>query len=485
MVEVEFNYQQNLINIQSNMTDIFEEIVQKYTIKSNLDINNIYFISNGKIINKKDRLENIMSESDKRNKKIIILVYSINNTINIENTNIKISNDIICPDCKEICKYEINDYKIKLYGCKNGHINENINLNEYENKQKIDISKIKCDICKDKNKSNTYNNDFYICYECKMNLCPLCKSIHDKTHTIINYDNKDYICNKHNETLVQYCNNCNIDICLSCYNEHKNHEIISYQNKLIDIIDIRNKMNKFEDVINKLKINLEGIINKLKNIIENMNIIYNINNNILNNYEKTKKRNYKILLNLNYMNEYIENEINNIKDKYNYGYNINKLLNIENNINIENNLEKINQDNINNNIMVQNNNQNKCEQQNNINEEIIYKPNKEGKVRIFGEKFVKNNKDKCKIIYNNKEYELKEYFNDIDKEYNNKDDIKIKLKGINNITDMSRMFDYCETLSSLHNISKWDTSKVIDMNNMFNYCKTLSSLPDISKWDIS
>ena len=326
MVEVEFNYQQNLINIQSNMTDIFEEIVQKYTIKSNLDINNIYFISNGKIINKKDRLENIMSESDKRNKKIIILVYSINNTINIENTNIKISNDIICADCKEICKYEINDYKIKLYGCKNGHINENINLNEYENKQKIDISKIKCDICKDKNKSNTYNNDFYICYECKMNLCPLCKSIHDKTHTIINYDNKDYICNKHNETLVQYCNNCNIDICLSCYNEHKNHEIISYQNKLIDIIDIRNKMNKFEDVINKLKINLEGIINKLKNIIENMNIIYNINNNILSNYEKTKKRNYKTLSNLNYMNEHIKNEIFNIRNKFDYGYNLNKLL---------------------------------------------------------------------------------------------------------------------------------------------------------------
>ena len=50
MVEVEFNYQQNKINIQSNMNDIFEEIVQKYIIKSNLDINNIYFISNGKII---------------------------------------------------------------------------------------------------------------------------------------------------------------------------------------------------------------------------------------------------------------------------------------------------------------------------------------------------------------------------------------------------------------------------------------------------
>ena len=41
-----------------------------------------------------------MSESDKRHKRIIILVYSINSTINIENTNIKKSNDIICPECK-------------------------------------------------------------------------------------------------------------------------------------------------------------------------------------------------------------------------------------------------------------------------------------------------------------------------------------------------------------------------------------------------
>ena len=84
-----------------------------------------------------------MSESDKRNKRIIILVYSINSTINNENTNIKTSNDIICPQCKKICKYEINDFKIKLYDCKNGHINENMNLNEFEDKQKIDISQIK------------------------------------------------------------------------------------------------------------------------------------------------------------------------------------------------------------------------------------------------------------------------------------------------------------------------------------------------------
>ena len=50
------------------------------------------------------KLENIMSESDKKNKKIIILVYSIDDSIINENTNIKVSNDFICPKCKEICK---------------------------------------------------------------------------------------------------------------------------------------------------------------------------------------------------------------------------------------------------------------------------------------------------------------------------------------------------------------------------------------------
>ena len=70
MVDVEFNYQQNMTIIQGNLNDSFETIIKKYIIKSNLDINNLYFISNGKIINKNDKLENIMSESNKMNKKL-------------------------------------------------------------------------------------------------------------------------------------------------------------------------------------------------------------------------------------------------------------------------------------------------------------------------------------------------------------------------------------------------------------------------------
>ena len=73
-----------------------------------------------------------------------------------------------------------------MYECKNGHKMENILLNEFEETQNIDLSHIKCDICKKNNKSISYNNIFYKCLTCNNNICPLCKSNHDKEHKIIN-----------------------------------------------------------------------------------------------------------------------------------------------------------------------------------------------------------------------------------------------------------------------------------------------------------
>ena len=49
---------------------------------------------------------------------------------------------------------------------KNGHIINNIKLDEFSDKQNIDISQIKCDKCKNISKLNTFNNEFYICNEC-------------------------------------------------------------------------------------------------------------------------------------------------------------------------------------------------------------------------------------------------------------------------------------------------------------------------------
>ena len=45
------------------------------------------------------------------------------------------------------------------------------------------------------------------------------------------------------------------------------------------------------------------------------------------------------------------------------------------------------------------------------------------------------------------------------------------------------MLRKCSSLSSLPDISKWNTNNIIDMNYIFNGCSSLSSLPDISKWN--
>ena len=107
---------------------------------------------------------------------------------------------------------------------------------------------------------------------------------------------------------------------------------------------------------------------------------------------------------------------------------------------------------------------------NEINEMIIiYKIEGQSRIKLFGENFIENNKNNCKIIIENKEKDLIEYLN-IEK---NEGSIKIKLKEIKTITNMIYMFCNCESLTSLPNISNWNTNNVTDMNDMFSNCNSL------------
>ena len=49
------------------------------------------------------------------------------------------------------------------------------------------------------------------------------------------------------------------------------------------------------------------------------------------------------------------------------------------------------------------------------------------------------------------------------------------------INNMDNMFNSCDELISLPDISKWDTSNVTNISSIFSSCKALISLPDISK----
>ena len=83
---------------------------------------------------------------------------------------------------------------------------------------------------------------------------------------------------------------------------------------------------------------------------------------------------------------------------------------------------------------------------------INYQPNENNneKVKILDKVFIEKNKNKSKILYKNKLYELKEYFEDIDRNYNHKDSIKFKLIFVHNIIDLSYAFYNCDSLISYH-----------------------------------
>ena len=104
----------------------------------------------------------------------------------------------------------------------------------------------------------------------------------------------------------------------------------------------------------------------------------------------------------------------------------------------------------------------------------------EGNINIFGSEFVKNNKNICKMIIDDKEYEITEEYNAKSKVINK---LNIKLKEINNITNMNDMFNGCSRLLSLPDISNWNTINATNMSHMFSGCSSLLSLPDISNWN--
>ena len=444
MFEADFVYESTNTIIQCNDNEKMNAIIERFAKKVGInELNKVYFLFLGEIIDKNLTLKEIISRKDGIElNKIKIYVKNINESWLYN------SKDIICPKCGEKACITINNYKVKIFGCKNGHQINDILLNEFERTQNGNNINIFCNNCNINSNLKGSNHNFFWCRECKQNLCEICKLNHDKKHNIHDNEYKNYICNIHNDFYCIYCKDCEKNLCLSCEPEHKNHITISLlhdSEKLVNDLDnFRYNMDIFTDNINNL-------IRKLKRIIENIEVYYRIYNKLVKNY-KNQKRNFELIQNLK---EISNNSI--LKDIC--------LINNENDINSKINgyLEMYKK-------MI-------------INEiSLKFNINKNNKVKIFGQKFVDNNKDKCKIIFENKEYGLQTEFDIKDI---NKDILEIKLKGIGEIENISWMFSHCNSLSSLSDISKWDTTNIIDMSYLFANCNTLEYLPDISNWNTS
>ena len=526
MVQIEFDFDQIKTTIQANLEDKFQEAINRYSQKSQINIDSICFFANGQKINPEKTVESQMSQLNKDDNKMKVLVNLINDEK--EDQIIVGSKDIICPKCHEPCQFNIEKYKIKLYDCTNGHISNNIKIKDFQNTQKINISNIKCSNCKNNNKGNSYNQEFYKCLTCGNNLCPLCKTNHDSKHSIINYDQKNYLCQRHNDIFTKYCINCKSNLCFSCENEHSDHSTLYYGDLMPNINKIKEQLLMKKNVIDLFKEKIKGIIRLLNDLAETLDAYYKIDNGILNNYD-TRNRNYSIFENLKYLsinNEIYENleEINKQDNIYNQLLN---LIDLNNKLNFDYDLSK-NNEKINNELTIKEKSNNSVvipklvniiKKENIIDDnshvelfnkmQIIYNIEKNTeKIRLFGDNFVKNNKNNCYLLIDGKQKELcTEFILNPNQKQNDYLEIKLteiqkitnmscmfnqcrlyKIPEISNlvskyVTDISGMFYQCESLISLPDISKWDTRNVINMSYLFYECKSLKTLPDISKWD--
>jgi len=320
-----FNYNGKEMKIQCKLSDLMKDIFQKYKLKTDIN-NNVSYLYNGTKINEELKLEEIINSHDKNLNQLNILVYDETTE---DNKTLKESKEILCPICKENVIIDLKNYKLEMK-CKNNHVNK-ISFKNYNNK--IDLSKIICNKC-NKKRCDIYKNEFYICLKCNIQLCPLCKSMHDQNHDIIIYDNKNYICSKHNENYTKYC--CNKNICIECEKEHKSPSSIYYGDLLPDNFE-KNNINEIIDLFKKEVIN---IINKLNDLLTILESYSNIYKNVFDMYI-TKKKNYELLQNVNQIISFNEKFINDIKNVIDDNDIINKFRKI---IDI---YEKMNDDNLN------------------------------------------------------------------------------------------------------------------------------------------
>ena len=102
-------------------------------------------------------------------------------------------------------------------------------------------------------------------------------------------------------------------------------------------------------------------------------------------------------------------------------------------------------------------------------------------IKILGEYFVEHNQNNFKLLVNGKEHQFCSFI--YKKEIQGESDIlEIKLIKMKNTIDISYMFDNCKDLMSIEGLADFNTDGIVKMRGIFKGC-SLSSLPDISKWN--
>ena len=250
-VTIIFTFKGRELLIEGKTNEVLSEIFKRYCNIIEEDINNLSFVYKDERLNEYSKLEEI-NNTDK----------TINIAVHSYDENKKRAKYIICPTCNTNCIFSLDNYKICLSKCLNGHEQSNILLNEFERTQYIDESKILCDKCGN-NKFKAYGNQFYHCCSCDQNLCTLCESRHTSGHNTLDYEAIPFKCNKHNGAKYNsYCTECKQNLCKLCESEHKEHKVVFF-NDLVIKRDYT-QLKVFKEKLDRLNDDIKDITNKFK-----------------------------------------------------------------------------------------------------------------------------------------------------------------------------------------------------------------------------
>ena len=180
---------------------------------------------------------------------------------------------------------------------------------------------------------------------------------------MIKYEQKNYICSKHNDTFVKYCQDCHSNICFSCDDEHSQHNTKS-------LVEFKPDISLSKTKVEEIKLETEILSNQINNInkmvnelLDELNIYYEIDKNILKNYE-AKNRNYQILQNINQIsvNNEILQKLKNINEPEDIKNKIIGIIDLYDSMNNKIEANKIENEKIDNDMQELNNSRNKLSQ---------------------------------------------------------------------------------------------------------------------------
>ena len=137
---------------------------------------------------------------------------------------------------------------------------------------------------------------------------------------MIEYNIKDYFCNKTTLPYISFCKKCNKDLCEQYKFEHgKTHQFIDLTKILNDKDNIQKIFDKLNEKINNFSSLINKIINKLRKVEINFESYYDIVSYAINknknqenifNYEL-----YKNMENIDRYNKIIIKDINDIENE--------------------------------------------------------------------------------------------------------------------------------------------------------------------------